>query len=646
MENKSFRPDIEGLRGIAILLVVAYHAGMPGFTGGFVGVDVFFALSGYLITGLLVAEREKKGKISLANFYARRAKRLLPASFVVILFTLFFTYIIFAPFEQQGIFKTAFTTALYFSNFYFLTNSTNYFADTPETNPFLHTWSLSVEEQFYLVFPLLILLALKYGSRRLLLTIITFSGFVSFISCVYLTEYRQGWAFFSSPTRAWEFAAGALGVIVAGFHSKRMGTLLGWGGLVLILGAAVFYGSKTPFPGWAALVPVIGTIAVLRSGSDSPAGKILSNSILQFFGRLSYSFYLWHWIALVFAAALWNELSLPERLLCVLISLGIAQISYTFIEKPVRFSAVLARRPSYGLIMAAVLTLIGAAGSFYLYRLAETNRYKPEQLAFYMAREVPLKAEVCSSKFAETSLKECVFGNFDSDKTVVLMGDSHLYQWFLPLQEIAERENWRLVTFFKNACTPVDVPFFYKGLGRRYYECEQWRENAFARIKEIHPYLIIASGFERVSPIDRSEEIPLERWTAGLTQTFDAFNASGAKVVYLRDTPFPGFDPLKCVARTRWQSKWIDTKGACTFQRDKALNDELAEAEKSVAENKKVAYIDMNIYICPGKICEPTTDGNLIYRDAHHLTNDFALRLGTFLNDELKKRNLIGTNEK
>jgi hypothetical protein len=183
-------------------------------------------------------------------------------------------------------------------------------------------------------------------------------------------------------------------------------------------------------------------------------------------------------------------------------------------------------------------------------------------------------------------------------------------------------------------------------LGRRYNECEIWRTNVFSRIKEIHPYLIIASGLERVSERNLGELIPLERWTTGLTQTFDALNVSGAKVVYLRDTPFPGFDPLKCVARTQWQSRWINTKGSCTFQRDKALNDELAEAEKLVAENKKVAYIDMNIYICPGKTCEPTTDGNLIYRDANHLTNDFALRLGTFLNDELKKRGLIGTNEK
>ena len=645
MENKNFRPDIEGLRGVAILLVVAYHAGVPGFTGGYIGVDVFFVLSGYLITGLLVAEREKKGKISLANFYARRARRLLPASAIMLLFAMIAAYIVFAPYEQTGVFKSAASTALYVSNLHFLIDSANYFADAPETNLFLHTWSLSVEEQFYFVFPLLLLLALKYGTRQFLLIIIAIGGVVSFILSVYLTSYFQPWAFFSSPTRAWEFAAGALGVMIGGAYSKRIGYALALIGLLLILGAACFYGSSTQFPGWAALLPVLGTIFILHSGSDTQVGKLLSSSLLQFFGKLSYSFYLWHWVVLVFAAAIWEGLSLTARLACILVSLGVAQISYTFVENPVRFNPILSRRPVFGLLMAGILTLIGASISFTFYRHAQATKILPEQVAFLKAIEhSPAQAQKCEAKAYESILKECVFGNPDSDKIVVLVGDSHLQQWFLPIREIAETENWRLITLFKGACTPTDVVYFYKPVGRRFYECEQWRAQAFARIKEIHPYLVIASGYERVSlsHID-VPPIPLNNWVEGLNRTFDSLNASGAKAVYLRDTPHPDFNPLTCMARRAWQPSWLNLNGSCSFKREKALNVDLAEVEKRVADSKGVSYIDMNDYICPGNICDPVQGDTVIYRDHDHLTNVFALKLGTSLRYELQNKGLIKT---
>ncbi len=272
---------------------------------------MFFVLSGYLITWLLVREVEVKGTLDLLTFYARRFRRLLPAVVVLLVAVMGFAYLFYSPLEQGPIAETALATAAYFSNFHFGLQAADYFAGAVEHDPLLHTWSLSVEEQFYLGWPVLILLALTgFGkwapNRGRLLAMMGAVAAASFALTLWLqsTVWAQ-YAFFSSPARAWEFALGGLGALVP--VRAKWAQALGWSGLAAVLAAGSIYTARTPFPGWTALAPALGTVCVLRAGLSNPGGKlntVLSWRPLRELGRLSYSWYLWHWPVLVFAAGL------------------------------------------------------------------------------------------------------------------------------------------------------------------------------------------------------------------------------------------------------------------------------------------------------------------------------------------------------
>lgn len=623
--GKNFRPDIEGLRAIAILTVVAYHARVPGFKGGYIGVDVFFVLSGYLITGLLVKEMETKGRIDLRAFYARRIRRLLPASTLALFVTIIVTYLVYSPIEQRGLPQTALATAAYVSNLYFARTATDYFRPAGETNPLLHTWSLGVEEQFYVFWPVLVMIALRYGGRRRLLSVMVAVAFLSFGLSVWLTSVRPPWAFFSSPTRAWEFALGALGVLLPGLHSARAGRVIGWLGLAVILVAAVMLGSNIPYPGWAALLPVLGTVAVLRSGTSTPTGKLLSARIFQLFGRLSYSWYLWHWPVLVLAAT-WGVISLPVRIGLAVLSLGIAGLSHKLVENPIRFHPLLLRHSTYALAMGVGLTIFGTGSALVFKGLSHRAAESPAQARFTKARQdVPvIYRDKCLADAFATDLKECVYGKKDSATTVVLFGDSYAAQWFPALHSIAESEGWRLVTLFKAACSPVDASYVYPLIGRRYTECEQWRASAFERIKEIRPSLVVVG--HSALYLGSSPLVSPPRWLDGVGRTLDALHQSGARVVYLRGTPAPSIDVVACLARGAWQSSWLRSS-ACTFERHAALNDEVSKSERQIAATSQTTYVDMTEYICPGEICEPERDGLIIYQEGGHLTVQFVNHL-------------------
>lgn len=636
-ENSSpkYRTDIEGLRGIAILVVVAYHAEIPGFTGGFVGVDVFFVLSGYLITGLLFAEMEKKGTISLLDFYARRARRLLPAAATMLSITIVAAYLIFPPIQQKGLPESALSTATYISNLYFLRNATDYLGAPPETNPLLHTWSLSVEEQFYFIWPILVMFALKWGGKNRLLTVMTGVVITSFALSVWLTSYRQPWAFFSSPTRAWEFAAGALGVMIASNYSRLISEMIGWIGLLFIFAAAYLYGSNTVFPGWAVLIPVLGTIAVLRSGQETSVGQFLSTKILQFFGTLSYSWYLWHWVVLVFSKALWGDIPLPSRILCVAFALLLAQISYKFIENPIRFHPILVRHTSNALAMAAVITIFSIASALAFRSFSQKSGQFSEQKQFTDTKaDLPESIKNCDINLFNSELKECVFGQ--SDKSMVLFGDSHASQWIPAAQRFTEVEGIQLITMFKSSCSPVDVTYTNRKIGRRFYECEQWRAKAFERINELRPDIIIMTGYLLVDSAEDDSKVSIGKWQDGLRRSLTKLNESGAQVIYIKDTPRPGFNVLECLAQREWRKGWRLTDD-CTFQKEIWFNEEIEKVERETVLGNNAAYLDMNEYICPNSKCEGIHNGIIVYRDNHHLSNKFATNLSPLFNIKIKE---------
>ena len=627
-----FRSDIEGVRAIAILLVVGYHAHVPGFRGGFVGVDVFFVLSGYLITWLLVHEAEKTGTLNLREFYARRARRLLPAMAVVLLAVIAVATVINAPFEQVEFAKSAAFTAAYLSNAFFAATATNYLGAPPETNPLLHTWSLSVEEQFYLVWPLFVLFACgvwggQFRLRRLLgwMAGVTVA---SFAASWWLTATHQPLAFFSSPTRAWEFAAGALGVLIpvrAG-RSGALRTALGGAGLVALLAVAIGFGPATPFPGVAALLPVGATIVVLRAGTAgerTALSRVLALRPLQEIGRLSYSWYLWHWPVLVFAGVLFPGLMpIWMRLGLLVLALVLAETSYRLIEDPVRHNARLSAHPHRSLLFAIVLTLAIGAVSVGWHQAAKSWSVSPEQVKFLaMKNDVPkeINNALCEPGFEGTVPNECTFGPDEANHTIVLVGDSHAAQWFSALKPLTQ-DGWRLVVMSKGGCPIVNAYFYNKYIGRRYTECEQWRDAVVDKVKDISPDITVVGTFV-------GTDFTQAQWREGTVSAFGSLSMSSKQVFLIEDTPVAEFDFPVCLARRAWRSRLIPSQ-SCQFRFEPQAN---AFQRQSIRAASKmytnIHMVDMNDIICPNGLCQGFVGGVGVFRDMHHITDALARAL-------------------
>ena len=372
------RRDIQGLRALAVIAVVAFHAGLP-IPGGFVGVDIFFVISGYVITGMLIREWGDRGEINLRRFYVRRIKRLLPALFVVVLITLALSFLFGSPFDRQQSTTalTAFGAMTMTANAVIFLNSGGYFAVPPTSNPLLNTWSLSVEEQFYLVFPFVLLALLILGTKvisgrnRQLILILGLSilGALSFFLSLAMSYGRvslglsdpEWFAFYASPTRAWEFAAGAVAYLATASFIKRTRPkarlFVYWSAVALLLASLLLINEHMSFPGWIALLPVGTTALVLMCGEKGvPGDQFFTNSVMTSVGDASYSWYLWHWPLIVFALVVFPEAS-HAALIAALVSLVVAALSLRFIENPLRFSTSFNGRKVVILAFISVVTV-------------------------------------------------------------------------------------------------------------------------------------------------------------------------------------------------------------------------------------------------------------------------------------------------
>jgi peptidoglycan/LPS O-acetylase OafA/YrhL len=364
--DRKFRPDVEGLRAIAILLVVLYHARVPRLTGGFVGVDVFFVLSGFVITGLLLREHAASGKNRLLAFYGRRSRRILPAATLVIIVTVLASYHWLGFLTGDDTARVARTASLFYANFHFISTGTDYLASQAPPSALQHFWSLSVEEQFYVVYPTLFILATltwkRISIRPKLATLLIVSIAVSFAWSIHQTSTNSVAAYFSPFTRAWELALGAL-VALASFQLAKLPPLVAivmtWVGLGGILVAAFAFTSNTPYPGSAVALPVISTALVVAGGTAHPTGGVevlLRLRPFQWMGKISYSLYLWHWPILIIATQYaGHPLSVEDNLLWMLLALGLSIGSYFLIENPIRHWIFLARSGGRSILLGALL---------------------------------------------------------------------------------------------------------------------------------------------------------------------------------------------------------------------------------------------------------------------------------------------------
>ncbi|KUG53469.1 hypothetical protein AVL62_01350 [Serinicoccus chungangensis] len=377
-----YRADIQGLRALAVLLVLLYHAGVPWLPGGFAGVDVFFVISGYVITGLLVSEVLRTGTVDLGRFWSRRARRLLPASALVLVATALLTLTLLPQVRWRETGWDIVTSGLYVVNWRLADRSVDYLAEDSVDSPVQQYWSLAVEEQFYVLWPLLLLLAAWVARRRGVRLVPLTAGLLaavvvlpSFAWAVHLTSASPPEAYFVTSTRLWQLGVGALVALGSAWWSRvpvPLATALAWGGPALVVAGAVLTGPQTPWPGWAALVPTLGTAAAIVGGvrASETSGPVRVHRLapLQWTGALSYSLYLWHWPLLVVAEARWGEPSVWVGLGVVLLSALPATAGYLLVEQPVRHARGRGARPAAGLAVGALCTVLATASGWQLVR--------------------------------------------------------------------------------------------------------------------------------------------------------------------------------------------------------------------------------------------------------------------------------------
>jgi peptidoglycan/LPS O-acetylase OafA/YrhL len=413
------REDIEGLRAVAVISVLLYHFGVAGFDGGYVGVDIFFVVSGFLITSLLVTEREITGRLSFRHFYARRVRRLLPISVVVILVTAVTSAIWLDVTRHGPLVDEIVASALFGANFLFADRGTDYLSSSLPPSPLQHYWSLSVEEQFYAVWPLLVFVG-AWGTgfvrRRLSLVLVVIVG-ASFVASVILTPSSPSWSYFGLHTRAWELAIGALLATVVVSPSESARRFLGSAGLVAVVVSVVAFGRVQQFPGYAAALPVLGTIAILMADGTGPVGSLLARRPLQWIGARSYSLYLWHWPILILAEAQYGgRLPWGGIVAVALLTVGVSHVGYVLVENPVRRSVRLGRDAVLSLSVGALLVVTSLTAAWGL------HRYDPNESTGVVAAAPRLDTttSVVSATSTPSSLPPVVS---DSPTTTIAVAD-------------------------------------------------------------------------------------------------------------------------------------------------------------------------------------------------------------------------------
>ncbi|WP_405897837.1 SGNH hydrolase domain-containing protein [Streptomyces sp. NBC_00727] len=681
-----FRPDIEGLRAFAVLAVLAFHASVPGLAGGFVGVDVFLVISGYLITGLLVREAVTTGRVRLGEFFSRRARRLLPSAAVVLVAVAAAGAWLTVPLRRTDLENDVVAAALSVANWRFVHQRTDYLAAGQDESPLLHFWSLAVEEQFYLCWgPLLALLALLTARavrrgralRPVAVAVTAVLTLVSFALALRWTGDSVSLAYLGTPSRVWQFGVGALLALLP-WHllpgPRVLRLLCGWAGAGALVWCVLRYDASTPYPGYAALVPALATAAVLLAGApgrgtESPArlgvGRLLGLRGPRAVGRLSYTLYLWHWPVLVLAEARFGTLGWPARVALTAASVLPALATRHWVERPLRHSRTVSELPRRGLalgvasvvipvVLALVvgtttLRLLGPATPVDLKGLPPGAVTGPALLARTGARTGggpivpnPVQARqsfppdgACEVAPEVTSSPPCLFGAVDSPDRVVLLGDSHAGQWFSPLLSLAAERGWALQELVKQGCPLPELSVVNPQLGRAYHECDTWRADSLARLAEgPKPRLIVVSSLNRYTDDERA-------LLRGWERTLKPLRALGVPIVYVEDTPVPGRDVPACV------SGHLADPEACAFDRKKSRWPDPLARKAAAGGLPGVRSVSVNPVLCPaaGPTCPAVLDRVLLYRDDTHLTDVAAVVLAPRLERLLTEAAGVGTRD-
>ncbi len=681
-----FRPDIQGIRAVAVLLVMAHHIAPTALTGGYLGVDVFFVVSGYLITALLLREADRDGTVSLAGFYARRARRILPAATLVTLVTVVASLVTLSLLRTQTVLVDALWATGFAANVRLALTGTDYFAQGQPPSPLRHYWSLAVEEQFYLLWPLLLLACVLVVRRRgggsvdgpalrrvagglLAVVVVASLGW-----SLWATYDSPTTAYYSAFTRAHELAIGAACALLPRTLAltRRARELLATLGLVVIGATAVLYTLQTSFPGYAALVPVLATAALVVAGEgagDRPAlvSRVLGSRPLVTVGDLSYSLYLWHWPVIVLVRSnLGPERfgSVPVRLLTLAVVVALSWATYRFVETPFRTGKPWQRVPrALAIYPASVVTVVAvvlASSQVMNYRLGtfsdepaiSTNDYEPDEvgrdpyvalvrastIAAEEGRPVPstlvpglldLRSQTaplgdCDYRTGTTKL--CPIGDPDGEKSIVVLGDSHARALSPAIEEIGRQDGHRVYVLVYSGCMATSLTQIERSTGRAWEGCEDFKDWAQQTIADLAPELVVVStSAGRVQDPETGDTVAgspeLQRYhqllRQGWSELFEQLDEVADEVAVVGNTPKLPRETGVCLSLGR------PDLGDCAFEPGPYAEREAATSF-AAARDAGVGFVDAERWFCSDGICPSVVGDFITMRDSEHMTPDYA----------------------
>ncbi|MFG6446529.1 acyltransferase family protein [Microbacterium sp. P07] len=670
--EQGVRPEIQGLRAVAVMLVVVYHLWPDVLPGGYAGVDVFFVISGFLITAHLLREVEKTGRVRLTAFWARRARRLLPASLLVIVVAAIGT-LVFVPITfWRDFFMQSAAAIVYVLNWLLAVDSVDYLGAENNASPVQHYWSLSVEEQFYLVWPLLILLAIlfagkRFSRRRAIAVVLGVTTVVSFGISVVMTIREPAMAYFVTPTRAWEFGVGGLLAFLPAIASMTLRAVLGWAGVGGIVITGFFYNASVPFPGYTALLPVLATAAVIWAGTTAQVWSPAHLSRLRpvhYLGNVSYSLYLWHWPLIVIAPyALGRPLNPLDPWILLAISVLLAGLTKRFVEDPGRsIRALTERKPRVSLIVTAAAMVIalvlplagwGIARAERISEQATTKAYLAgdEECVGAAALSDPSCGEgdglgdlllpglaslkqdnggayACSNtETLQGTMRTCSYGSERDDALrVAINGDSHGAMLLPALLPLLEERNWRLDTYIGRGCTWTTADLDT--------QCAAYRVLLQDRFLEEKYDVIVTTAFRgRETTAQRADLVASAR-----AEAWSPVIDGGTAVVAVADNPLVPDEMTDCVIEHPESALRGD---ACTIDKDQAYErpDSMATA---VELEPRAHLVETDDLYCVLDSCPMVIGNTIVYRDQHHLTASYSRTIGPSLADRIEEAVGIG----